>query len=363
MLFYSILYFITLAFLTFDFVKISLGVKKLLLTFIMFIFTIVVGISNDMGGDMPQYRILFEEAPYLDDFQFGSYYKESGYIFLNSFFKTFFDSFNAMLFFITAVNFYLLYKVIVYKDFQKYMFFSFYIYITGYMFAGMFGLLRQHIIMSIFLFALLMLIKNKKFNYYLAVVFAMLFHRISAIYLIFTYFFKRNFSVTNYNVIFIIAFTLGVSGLLFIVLINTFGFFSIPEIQSALLKVKTYYISQLNKSVINFAFFEKALLFGMVVFYFKKLVELNPINYILINIFFINVFIYMLLIQDLGLAGRISKVFKIVEILLIPQLFLIAVKKNIKNGLFLFFVILGFAHYYKELFRNLEYFVPYSTIF
>ena len=363
MIFYSVLYLIILLFLIFDFVKVSLSIKKLLLAFIMLIFTIIVGVSNDMGGDMPQYRILFEEAPYLDSFVFGDYYKESGYVFLNSFFKTIFNSFNAMLFFITAINFYFLYKILVYEYFQRYMFFSFYIYITGYMFAGMFGLLRQHIIMSMFLFALLMFIKNKKFNYYSVVAFGMLFHRISAIYLIFTYFFKRNFSVTKYNMIFIISLGLGLSGLLFIVLVNTIGFFSTPEIQLALLKVKTYYISQLNKSVINLAFFEKTLLFFIVVFYFKKLVALNPINYILINIFFINVFIYMLLIQDLGLAGRISKVFKIVEILLIPQLFLIAVKTNIKNGLFLFFVILGFTHYYKELLRNLEYFVPYSTIF
>jgi len=363
MIFYSTLYLITLLFLTFDFVKISFGVKKLLLILIMSIFTIVVGISDGMGGDMPQYKILFEEAPYLEDFIFGSYYKESGYIFLNSFFKTFFDSFNLMLFFITAFNFFLLYKILVYKYFQKFMFFSFYIYITGYMFAGMFGLLRQHIIMSIFLFALLMYLKNKKFQFILTTAFAMLFHRISAIYILFMYFFNKKYSVRRYNIIFVLLFIAGVSGILFVVLIDTFGFFSTPEIQSALLKVKTYYLSQLNKSFINLAFFEKSLLFLIVIFYYKKLIQLNHINYILINIFFINIFIYMLLIQDLGLAGRISKVFKIVEILLIPQLFLLSIKKNIKTGLFLFFVILGFAHYYKELFRNLDYFVPYTTIF
>jgi hypothetical protein len=363
MIFYTLLYLIILGFITFDFVKISLNVKKILLVFVMIVFTIVVGISNDIGGDIPSYKVLFEEAPYLEDFVFGSYYKESGYVFLNSFFKRFFNSFNAMLFFITAVNFFFLYKILVYKYFQKFMFFSFYIYITGYMFAGMFGLLRQHIVMSIFLFALLMYFKNKKFNFLLITAFGMLFHRISAIYILFVYFFNKKYSIKKYNTIFILSFALGISGMLFIILINTIGFFSTPEIQSALLKVKTYYISQLNKSVINLAFFEKSLLFFIFIFYYKKLVELNPINYLLINIFFINIFIYMLMIQDLGLAGRISKVFKIVEILLIPQLFLISIKKNVKTGLFLFFVILGFAHYYKELLRNLEYFVPYSTIF
>jgi len=362
MIFYSVLYFLVLFFLVFDFIEISLGLKKTFLILLMVIFTFVVGTSNGMGGDMPEYKYLFNDAPYLKDFVFGSYYKESGYVFLNSFFKTFFDSFNMMLFFITAVNFFFLYKILMYKPFQKYMFFSFYTYITGYMFAGMFGLLRQHIIMSIFLLGILALLESHKLKYILLVIFGMLFHRISAIYLFLLFFYKKKFTLSKYTLILFISLGLGITGLLFSVLIDTISFFSTAEIQEALRKVEGYYMAQMNDSTINLAFFEKFFLFFLFIYFYKEIVKLNSINYILINIFFLNIYIYLILIQDLGTAGRISKVFKIVEIVLIPQLFFIEMNRFLKYILFLFFVLLGALHYYKELFRNLEYFVPYSTV-
>jgi hypothetical protein len=363
MIFYTLLYLIILGFLAFDFVKISLGVKKVLLLLIMCLFTLIVSVSNDIGIDIAEYKNIYLDSPLIYDFVFGSYYKESGFIWINSIVKTYFESFNTLIFLVTTFNFFLLYKVLINKYFSKFMFFAFYLYITGYMYVGMFNQLRQHIIMSIFLFSILMLISNKKVNYLVVNLFGMLFHKASALYLLLVFVFKKQFSKRTYVLIFVLSFLIGITGMFFVILFNMLNVVSTPELHIVLLKIKSYYLAQLNSSVVNLAFFEKTLLFGMFLFYYHKITEINPINYILINIFFLNIFIYMLLIQDLQLAGRISRLLKIVEIVLIPQLFLIKIKDSIKKILFLFFVFLGFAHYYKELFRNIEYFIPYRTIF
>lgn len=318
----------------------------------------IVALGNDIGIDTKEYIELYNSTPRFAFVDSSQHTKELGYFYLSSIFREYKLEFNDLLSIITMIGLFATYFALSKRMNLRWSFLAMYLLVTGYIFVGMFGQIRQHLVMSIFLLSTVLLAERKYLKYYSLSTLSIMFHNISALYFVAPFFTKIKLTRKLAIAFLLVSIVCGITNVVLHAMYQVFDILSIDFLKVIVNKVLAYF-RRGNSSLINFGLLEKLLLFSIVVYFLKDLLKLNKFNQVLISIYFLHIYIFFLLVNDLHLAGRISKSMKIVEIMVLPQVLDVINNKFIKVLYFVFLIFLGFLHYYKELLSWFELFVPY----
>ncbi|QAA21578.1 EpsG family protein [Sporolactobacillus terrae] len=230
--------------------------------------------------------------------------------------------------------------------------------ISGFYFWS-FNVVRQAIIMAIFVFAFQYIQKREAWKYFTCIIIAAGFHTMALLYLpvYFMYRLRINFKVMLIILFVFAGFSSIIRQLAYIITskIPIFNVYAIRYFESSRFDANTE--SSISHLFINLAFF---ILFAIIVSIHDRKRKLSNIW---INIQFIAL-AFTMLSQVLPLANRISRLFEIVLILSIPSITRLIPNKNLRLcvnvGIIFSFILYSFITFYVLRYHDV---FPYQTIF
>lgn len=320
-----------------DYTHVTMQMKNKMfycLSIVLFIFTAI----RIRGWDFENYRNIYSTLP-EDVNAIVNYYPhlEIGFKYILLIFKECGASYRIIVVFFAFITLLLLINFIEYYTEKKLATLSIFYFL--YFIRGPYGQLRQALAMCMLLYAFKFLINNEKYKFLVINAMAYLIHSVSIAYVIVYIFCKKHYK----------------SSLLYFFII-------ISIILSCFSKDLINLLLIFN---IDMAFFEKLRLYHLVNITERHGVTLDMVRYIVVSIIFINqrkmlnvldkknnlainiyvlgTIIFNILGDNLRIASRVSRLFVIFEIVLLPQLIMIT--HNYYKKMLIIFIILSFLIY------------------
>lgn len=175
---YLFLFYFTLRF---DFLKRNKGINYVITKyFVLFLLILIAGLRYRIAPDTVAYEWFFNDfSPLLYDFFKGNYVNDNGsyqyfWIFLNSFFYTFFDYYTFQ-FFVTFISVFLLYKISISFTRNTLLFF-YLLFCTVYLYFSM-EIIRQFLALVFLLYSLIYFSKKNNIIGFILLIIALFTHR------------------------------------------------------------------------------------------------------------------------------------------------------------------------------------------
>ena len=343
----------------FDLVKINQFNKKLMLFFIALILILFAGTRFETGNDWVGYTDTFELIPDFkelwNNWQALAWFRmEPGYVIFNSIIKSFGGTINDVFLISCFITITLLFAT-----FKRYAIFPL-ITILLYMRYGYLQLntmfVRQGIAIALFLFSLKYIVDKKLLKYILINLLGFFFHSSLLVALPLYFFVNKRFS----NLFMVAAVFISVL-LSFVDWIGYIVNFLPSFMQGAVIGYSESEVWGDMLGKINLAVIEKITIFCICIFCRKKLEKKNHLFNIMFNLFVLNLVAYYAFFQSYVFQQRITMVFQLSSIFLIP--FLLLLLHNIRDKfimltLFIIIVIFFFMRYI-NMGSNL--YIPYKS--
>jgi hypothetical protein len=332
--------------------------KRLFLFFSYIILVCVVGLRWETGTDWEPYKYLFSIIYSWQNYLDLMSQMEVGYAFLNFVIRTLTDNYSVFLVFHAAIMYffmiYSLNKLTNYPQITLLLIFC--------SMLGMMGSNRQLLALSICLFALTLLLNNKKIPFLGIVASSMLFHTTSLLFSIYYFFNRKIKSLFLYSII-IVAFIIGRTQLP----IRIFSFFGrISELAS----VRTDIYLESAKDVMQSTELSILGLLYRIIFVFlfislrDKVSSKMPNYNVFLNGYIMGVVFYFLFSNTiLVMVSRGSLFFSIMEPLLLSSVIYIFRSKIHKLVYIVGLLAIGILQMYRSIALYPDLFDPYKGIF
>lgn len=280
-------------------------------------FFIFFGFRGFVFHDWTSYYYEFDtiDVYKLSTYQLGNIKEhEPGWLFLNIFCKSIYDSYHFLVFVITVIDVVLFHRFL--KKYTDNVLLSMVIYLAFGGFASMCNLLRNTLSIMIFINALPYLEKRKPIPYFLLCIAALSFHYSSIFYFPLYFFLHRHVNKYVYLAIVIvcnIVFVLHVPILLSLVRIFHIG-------GDFLEKKLEVYTETTGSRGIGLGFLERFLTAILIFCYYEKLTTKRKINQLFINAFLIYLSVFSALSEFDEIAKRFSILFLFSYWILWPEI-------------------------------------------
>lgn len=360
---YSLLYASSIILFFLRNVSIHISIKLWYgICFLVFL-SLLVGLRSDIGHDFDTYGYLYlsikplEEYSSLADFinHTSKYHGEVGFDFLISFSKFLNFNFNVFLIFHTLTLLCLLYGATQYfkVDFFKALF----IFIVLYLVYYLFSYLRFSIVAVGFLWALKYVVERQFFRYLSAMSILSLFH-IAALSFIPLYFLK--FKINRVNSFLIIGSAIFLQQVDILNLINT------TFLQFQLLPGLNYYLTSTGdlhkQGAISLTPIFYIIAFFVNLELCRGLFKTNQVLEILLRIQLMGVFVLLVVIDFTLISARLSGALFMVLVIIFPMVYSQLTNRILKSSYFLMFFTYGTLLYFKMIYVDQNYMVPYQSI-
>lgn len=293
--------------------------------------TILAGMRNYVGTDYGLYVNIYYK--YLEGTSiFSRNSKEFLYLGLGKI-ALLFNNYKILFFFSSLITIIFIVKAIE-ESKIKYVVLSYYLYLFIY-FLESWNIGRQHVAISISLYALKFVFKGEFFKYFLWISIASLFHT-TAILNLFVYFIYIIINKKSMRILY----KIGVISLIIFVM-NYIEIIKFLGENISFLKRYLMYAVINNTSGKNYLFYLKVILFTIIFFHKRKLEKINKKNRLYITLIFLDLIItyigkYNIWLKRLGLYFYIDYIF------LLPELVLIYKEKKMKNLIKFLVIIYAF---------------------
>lgn len=290
--------------------------------FLFCYFVILAGCRYKTGYDWNAYMSFFERIN--DSHTFGK--METGYAWVNYFFKNCFDSYALMQFTEVFLCTLVLFKFC--KLYSPYPFLSLFIYASSLFFSYNMGLTRQFIAMSVSMITAMLILSGKSLPALASVALAFLFHKSSLVTLLF--FVCNKVRLRKSFLVMLVVFS---------AFLNLFGaalvweisetVFSLPFFPSALRKYSYYFANLIWASKMEYSSglgFLLRMVLLLTVFIFKK--NGTPSQNFVFNAVLVGLFIAAFG-RNIVIIARLAKYFEMFEIILYAYLFELLRQKSI----------------------------------
>jgi hypothetical protein len=315
---------------------------------LLIIFTTIAGIRYGVGTDYFNYLDIFNGIKVFNDYN----YLEPGFRFIISSVKGLGFPELSLFFIFSLISLSFLFKGI--KENSKYPFFSLFIYIIVFFIGYVFNVFRQGIVMSLFVF-LLRDIEQRNFKKILLFSLFGLSIHYSAIFILLSYFFyKLKISRKMYIVMSIVLITL----------IATNGYWAnlIVEFAPEVLESKiSAYMQDFKYGVDFLGVLQRILLLAPLFWYFPALKKSEVSFEGIFKLYFLGFIFYAFFSFQGMLATRLNMFFRILEIVILPYLLVLNIKKYEKYLIFIVIIIWATLLYLNDLRQPSNF--PFRTIF
>lgn len=250
----------------------------------------------------------------------------------------------------STINFMLLYYFII-KNLNRNLFLALFIWYTFYFLRLDMGQFRYEMAILICLNLVSFLYKNNYIKYCSGVIVSFFIHKTSIIYLSLLFLKTKFMKIKNIIIFFLMSVLLGKIIITEQVLVFTGNLVNSFKLQSM---VNGKYISN-----VGFSFYQIYIILLMIFFYLYK--TKNKRVDMLKKIYSLGVCYYFLFINFAIFSDRMSLIFVINQIVLIPMVYEeIRLKKN-KITIILFIVTIGTYIFFSNLIKGAEYYIPYKS--
>jgi len=360
MILYFFIFFLLLSGALLEIISNNKKFSQSTFTFFIFCFFILSFIRWETGTDWTPYYDVFKsiEIPWetLTDYLHGF---EPGFMILYNIAKSISDSYTIMLLIEAIILYFCIYYFI--KAHSFYPILSLLIYYSM-SFAGIF-FVRQNIAMAILLCSLKYIYEKKIIPFILIVIIAASIHRTAIIFLIAYPFFYKFYKLKSIILVTLLASIIGITlGKLMLTFLGELGLGIISAKVNAYLDAGTddnattfSTTGVLIRGLINRAF--------LIIVYLSILNNERKNNVILnglINLNILGIILYVILTPIAFSLGRITAYFDILQIFIIPYLFINSSLKTKCNLLFLLSLYLG-LRLYTAIAAFPEEYIPYKT--
>lgn len=324
---------------------------------------LIVGLRSEVGHDFVEYKYLFDtlrpfwEYSAFEEFLAHStrYHGELGFDFVIALTKTLGLDFNGFLVVVTTSLVLILYKATRY--FQVNFFKALFVFVGLYFVYYFFSYLRISIVALGFLWALRFVIEQSFLRYLSVIIFLSLFH-VSALALIFVYFFRIKLTPLNSLLIVVSAFLL--QNIDLITWMNTFLF------NYDLLPGLNYYLTSTGDIHRQGTLSLTPVFY--IIFYFTNLYiyrsYLKPDKVIdtLLRSYLLGIIVLITFADFTLVSSRISGILFISIVILFPKILDQLQETHIKIGYFFTLIFYSSILYIKMIYLDPNYMLPYESI-
>ena len=358
MAFYFIIFILLTIFSAFEVYGLKKNAKTLffiILSSLLFFFSFI---RWDTGTDWESYHTFFN---YSTEWGLEGEF-EWGFTRLNEFVKIFFDNYTFLLFIIASALFYFQSSAIL--RFSPYPSFSL-LFLWCIIFANIF-FVRQALATVILFFSIRYIQEKKLLLFLMMVGLAMLFHRTSIVFIIawWVYHLKLRPVVMIAGIGISLTLTVALSTLM-----ATLGSVAGGSIQhkiSFYLDSSGFTFGMENTSIAQIiikGFANKVFIFALALFFLKRLEEKGEEFRGYLNLYWVSILIYFSMVSISIVLVRLSIVYDMVAIVLIPIILINIERLYVRFFLFLVFVCYLFLRLNLSLSSYPDSYIPFKTIF
>lgn len=266
-----------------------------------------------------------------------------------------FPSYEVFIFVFMIINLYLISKTIF--RYSPYPCLSLFVYISIYYLLGPMGQLRQAIALSIMIYAW-RFFSDKKFLLFILV--ASLFHYSALLCLVIYFIPNKLYEKKVYIIFIILAFVLFLPAQKLMINILTHFIGSIDSIIGAKLEI---YMSREEAIISIPLLMYKLMITFLLLLKRKNLLAISSIFPKLLNMYIFSLSLYLFLSFSGTINGRLTLYFSLSEILLLPLLFEVLRKQQIRFIIYPLILLLCAYQYFSFLFDFSTVFIPYKPFF
>lgn len=331
--------------------RLSLGslIGLLLLSFIS-------GFRKNVGVDWKGYSEIF--------FDIGKgqneYRLEEGFYFLNKIIHDFGGSATIMFFVVAFISWYFIFRSV--SDLIL-PWFIYFLFVNEYFFWSMNGV-RQFISIGIFLFSIKFIITREKFKYFIFIFVAILFHKSSAILLIFYFLpYDKLFNRSIWIILFILSFILGYFSLFKIFIVDfvqvLLQYITIFSNYNSFFENEQFVASDLN---LGFGFYFQLITSFIIILLSNKFIIKYPESKIYFVLFMISAIIFNLfyMFSPIGRINIFLLIIKCILLSIISSHYWETKKHQVLILLLLFFYFIIFS---SAIYNSSNMCSPYNLIF
>ena len=328
--------------------------KNILLIFCFILMFIVAGFRYQVGYDFNSYERIYNNIT-LSNFRGNNL--EIGFSLFVCLLKRIGFGFPVMMISIAMASLFIKYRVI--KEYSVYPFISMLVYFSANFIIQDFGQIRQGLAIAFTLYSI-KYIKEKKLYKYLIIIFmAIMFHYSAVLFLPMYWLSRINVNKKVIATAFVVSgvfFVFSKSGLLDYLVLKVIDQ---PYITY---KYVAYMSGEGGIGIFKLTFLSRLVIFALFYLLRDKIKENCECYNILAMAYLVSIFMYVAFNFNGALATRGALYFKIVEILIIPQI-IYAVKDKIImfNGLMILYLF-TFKDLYFEIMSSGDRFMPYKNL-
>ncbi len=315
--------------------------RKFLNYFVIIAYILFFGYRGFIATDWINYYTFFKDLSTDFSSALNKSTFEPGFVVYSVLIKNFFSSYEAFQLINTLIH--VLLVVVFIKRYLsiKYHSLAFAVFFVFNGFILETNLLRNFMAILIFLLSLPYIEKRKPIKYFSCILIGVMFHWTSILYAPLYFFLHKKMEIRFFLMIFIIGSFIYLIQFEYIKPIIGFVAKLLPESNSVKIQ---YYLQQKMYSGTNgltFGYFERALIFFLILFYYKKITD-NKSNVLFVNSFIIFMVLYLYFYEIRIVQERIGSNFVYSYWILIP-LVIHEIEKNFKILSFLFISLLLIA--------------------
>lgn len=333
--------------------KKRIGAKTIVLFLLALLFAILAGVRYGVGVDYFTYfQIFVRTAEFSVEYFFTVQWLEPGFRLLVYLLNKAGSSPYFMFFFFSLMSLTFLVKGI--KKSSNLVFFSFFIFFCLFYTPYVFNVLRQGIVMSLFIYLLNDISER---NFKKVIFFSLIGMSIhySGVFIVLSYF-LYDFRVSKKTTILLVF-----SGVLMFIINGYVSGFLIPLIPGYVGDKLLSYYSSRGESVDIISFIQRLLIFIPFFGFYERLKSLKPEFLGFFNMYLVGFLLYTLFSFESLFATRINMFFRILEVILVP--YIVETHKNRVNRLVLFLLLgLWLTLVFLSQLRNPANY-PFRTIF
>ena len=355
MIYLLILFFIfILAFLDVSDDAVFPKYKNTLLIFCFMLMFIIAGFRYQVGYDFNSYERIYNNIT-LSNFRGNNL--EIGFSLFVCLLKKIGLGFPVMIMLIAMASIFIKYKVI--REYSVYPFISLLVYFSANFIIQDFGQIRQGLAIAFTLYSIKYIKDKKLFKYLIVMMMAIMFHYSAVLFLPMYWLARINVNKK------VIATALIVSGVFFVCSKSgVIDYVVLKVINQPYISYKyvAYMSSAGGIGIFKLTFLSRLVIFTLFYVLRGKIKENCECYNILSMAYLISIFMYVAFNFNGALATRGALYFKIVEILIIPQI-IYAVKDKIImfNGLMILYLF-TFKDLYFEIMSSSDRFMPYRNL-
>lgn len=289
--------------------------KYVLYTFVGFILIFIAGFRSEQGNpDYANYKEMYEDA------RTGDVIVEFSYVFISHIVQFIFD--NILFVFLVYAIIGVSLKLTAIKQLTDLWFLSLIIYFSNFFILHEVIQIRVGVA-SGFLLLCIKPIYDRNLKRFLVLVLLAVFFHVSSLIILPLWFLGKFKNKIN---LFVIGIIIPISYCVYFMNVTILNFIPIPYVQE---KLDVYaqlqelgtadFLTEIN--VFNYVFLARILFFYFLLYKSELLMSHNKYTVLLLNIYAISLFMYPALAMMPVLAGRISELLGVVEIILLPLIY------------------------------------------